>query len=403
VDGPTLTLFLVQISLVLAFPLFVAILLKKLSLSPLVVELLCGVVLGPSVFGVLAPQLYQGVFPTMGRATQAREAVTEIGLLIFVFLAGLEVQTGHLRKQGKAVIWTSALGIVIPFGLGMWAVLLWPGLWRAKSQHSLILLALFIATSLSISALPVIARILVDLNLIKTELGFIIMTTATVNDLIGWGLFAVILSNFGGEGHSGRNLWASLVVVLLVFGLILSLSNKRIQRAVAWLNLPKETLQLKLTFLVVTTAAIIAQVTGTHATLYFVSIGLRANFVASFDIVLVLVVLLLACAGKIGGVYLGGVLGGKTPRESLVVAFGLNARGAVGIVLTTVALEYKLIDQRVFVALIIMALATSVLSAMGIKHVLGKTTAGPAEKPELLPSLRPRGLISGFIPANTGS
>ena len=402
-DGPTLTLFLVQISLVLAFPLFVAILLKKLSLSPLVVELLCGVVLGPSVFGVLAPQLYQGVFPTMGRATQAREAVTEIGLLIFVFLAGLEVQTGHLRKQGKAVIWTSALGIVIPFGLGMWAVLLWPGLWRAKSQHSLILLALFIATSLSISALPVIARILVDLNLIKTELGFIIMTTATVNDLIGWGLFAVILSNFGGEGHSGRNLWASLVVVLLVFGLILSLSNKRIQRAVAWLNLPKETLQLKLTFLVVTTAAIIAQVTGTHATLYFVSIGLRANFVASFDIVLVLVVLLLACAGKIGGVYLGGVLGGKTPRESLVVAFGLNARGAVGIVLTTVALEYKLIDQRVFVALIIMALATSVLSAMGIKHVLGKTTAGPAEKPELLPSLRPRGLISGFIPANTGS
>jgi Kef-type K+ transport system membrane component KefB len=403
VDGPTLTLFLVQISLVLAFPLFVAILLKKLSLSPLVVELLCGVVLGPSVFGVLAPQLYQGVFPTMGRATQAREAVTEIGLLIFVFLAGLEVQTGHLRKQGKAVIWTSALGIVIPFGLGMWAVLLWPGLWRAKSQHSLILLALFIATSLSISALPVIARILVDLNLIKTELGFIIMTTATVNDLIGWGLFAVILSNFGGEGHSGRNRWASLVVVLLVFGLILSLSNKRIQRAVAWLNLPKETLQLKLTFLVVTTAAIIAQVTGTHATLYFVSIGLRANFVASFDIVLVLVVLLLACAGKIGGVYLGGVLGGKTPRESLVVAFGLNARGAVGIVLTTVALEYKLIDQRVFVALIIMALATSVLSAMGIKHVLGKTTAGPAEKPELLPSLRPRGLISGFIPANTGS
>lgn len=418
-DGPTLTLFLVQISLVLAFPLFVANLLKRLSLSPLVVELLCGVVLGPSVFGMLAPQLYHGIFAAMSRATQAREAVTEMGLLIFVFMAGLEVQTGHLRKQGKAVIWTSALGIVIPFGLGMGAVLLWPGLWRAKSQHSLILLALFIATSLSISALPVIARILVDLNLIKTELGFIIMTTATVNDLIGWGLFAVILSNFGGEGRSGRDLWASLVVVVLVFGLILSLSNKRIQGAVVRLNLPKETLQLKLTFLVVTTSAIIAQVTGTHATLgaflagvalaripearnlahasfhrttagifatlYFVSIGLRANFVASFDIVLVLVVLLLACAGKIGGVYLGGVLGGKTPRESLVVAFGLNARGAVGIVLTTVALEYELIDQRVFVALIIMALATSVLSAMGIKQLLGKIAAEPAEERELLP------------------
>jgi len=75
----------------------------------------------------------------------------------------------------------------------------------------------------------------------------------------------LLLSNFGGEGHSGRNWWASLVTVVLVFGLILNLSNKRIQRAVGWLNLPKDTLQLKLTFLVLMTAAILSEVVGTHA------------------------------------------------------------------------------------------------------------------------------------------
>ena len=271
---------------------------------------------------------------------------------MFVFMAGLELRPQRLRSLGLPIFWTSFLGILLPLVLGVGWVLLWPGFWRNTAQSNIPLLALFVGTILSISALPVIARILMDLNLIKTELGLIVMSAAMLDDLAGWGLFAVILSNFGGEGQAGRNLWASLVMVLLVFGLILNLSNKKIQRAVGWLNLPKDTLQLKLTFLVVMTAAIIAQVAGTHATLgaflagvalgripearklaqesfyrttagifatlYFVSIGLKANFVANFDLALVVFVLLVACIGKISGVFLGATLGGKQPREALV-------------------------------------------------------------------------------------
>jgi len=420
-DGPTLTLFLVQIGLVMAIPLCMAKLLEKLALSPLVVELLCGVMLGPSVFGMLAPHLFTQVFPPLGRATQAREAVTELGLLLFVFMAGLELQPKRLRTLGPSIFWTSFLGILVPLVLGAGSVLLWPAFWRNKAQGNVALLALFIGTILSISALPVIARILMDLNLMQTELGTIVMSAAMLDDLAGWGLFAVILSNFGGEGHSGRNWWASLVAVLLVFGLILNLSNRKIQRAVGWLNLPQDTLRLKLTFLVLVAAAIFSQVAGTHATLgaflagvalgripdarklahesfypatagifatmYFVSIGLKANFVANFDLTLVGFVLLVACAGKIGGVFLGATLGGKKPYEALLVALGMNARGAVGIVLTTVALEYGLIDQRIFVALIVMALATSVLSAVGIKHLLGhgQPQPDPEEESKALP------------------
>lgn len=419
-DSPTLTLFLVQISLVLAIPLFMAKCLQKLALSPLVVELLCGVILGPSLFGTLAPNLYARVFPALGRATQAREAVTELGLLLFVFMAGLELRPKRLRTLGLPIIWTSFFGILFPLILGVGSVLLWPGFWRNKAQSTIPLLALFVGTILSISALPVIARILMELNLIKTELGTIVMSAAMLDDMAGWGLFAVILSNFGGEGHSGRNLWVSLIMVVLVFGLLLNLSNQRMQRAVGWLNLPKDTLQLKLIFLVLMTAAIFSQAVGTHATLgaflagvalgripearklahesffqttagifatmYFVSIGLKANFVANFDLGLVAFVLLVACLGKISGVYLGGRLGGKQPRDALVVALAMNARGAVGIVLTTVALESGLIDQRIFVAFIAMALATSVLSAVGIKRVLGQGQGQAKEEPALLPS-----------------
>lgn len=419
-DGPTLTQFLVQLSLVLAIPLCMAKLLQRLSLSPLVVELMCGVLLGPSFFGMVAPELYARVFPALGRATQAREAVTELGLLLFVFMAGLELQPKRLRALGLPIFWTSFFGILFPLILGVGSVMLWPGFWRNAAQSNIPLLALFVGTILSISALPVIARILMDLNLIKTELGAIVMSAAMLDDLAGWGLFAVILSNFGGDGQTGRNLWGSLVTVLLVFGLILNLSNKKIQRAVGWLNLPKDTLQLKLTFLVLLTAAIFSQVAGTHATLgaflagvalgripearklahesfyqttagifatlYFVSIGLKANFVANFDVLLVVFVLLVACIGKISGVYLGATLGGKQPKEALLVALGMNARGAMGIVLTSVALEYGLIDQRIFVAFIAMALATSVLSAVGIKHLLKPVPVEQAaEERELLP------------------
>jgi Kef-type K+ transport system membrane component KefB len=262
---------------------------------------------------------------------------------------------------------------------------LWPEFWRNKAQSNVPLLALFIGTILSISALPVIARILMDLNLMQTELGAIVMSAAMLDDMAGWGLFAVILSNFGAAGHSGRNWWASLVAVLLVFGLILNLSNKKMQRAVGWLNLPQDTLQTEIDVPGVDDrrhlfgggrhARHAGRVSsrrgaGTHP-------GLKANFVANFDLRLVGFVLVVACAGKISGVFLGATLGGKKPREALLVALGMNARGAVGIVLTTVALEYGLIDQRIFVALIFMALATSVLSAVGIKHLLGRGQVQP--------------------------
>ena len=97
------------------------------------------------------------------------------------------------------------------------------------------------------------------------------------------------------------------------------------------------------------------------APLYFVSVGLRVDSAALFDFVLVLLVLLIACMGKIMEAGLGAWIGGMGLREALAVGFGMNARGAMEIILASVALEYRLIDQRVFVALVIMALVTSML------------------------------------------
>ena len=109
------------------------------------------------------------------------------------------------------------------------------------------------------------------------------------------------------------------------------------------------------------------------APLYFVSIGLKANFLVSFDLPLVLLVIAIATIGKVAGVSLGAVISRISLRDSLAIGFGMNARGAIEIILATVALEHQLIDQRIFVALVTMALVTSMASAPLMQLLMRKT------------------------------
>jgi Kef-type K+ transport system membrane component KefB len=401
-----LVLFFLQISGMLAVALFFGQVMRRLHLPVVLGELIGGILLGPTVFGALAPNLYAWLFPTTNAILVGREAVIKLGMLFFLFVAGLEVDLSHLRRRGLSIACTSIAGILLPFGLGFGLVLSLPGLWGPQANSNILIFALFIGTALSISALPVIARILIDIDLIKRELGMVVMASATINDLIGWSLFAVILSNFVPDSLPNRGLWVTLGLVLGLFALILSVGRWAGQRALCWL-------QSHLTWpggfigaaaILALLAAATAEVIGIHAIfgaflvgvalsqnsekrnqahetiyhfvmsffapLYFVSIGLKANFVANFHLPLVLLVLLVACVGKIGGVTFGAWIGKMPPREALAVGFGMNARGAMEMILASVALDYRLIDQRIFVALVVMALVTSILSGPIMQRLL---------------------------------
>jgi Kef-type K+ transport system membrane component KefB len=288
-----------------------------------------------------------------------------------------------------------------------------------------LLFALFMGAALSISALPVIARILMDLKLIRQEIGVVVMTAATVNDLLGWSLFAVILSMIV-PGSSNHSLAVTLSLVLAFIGLTLALGRwlgQPLLRRVR-LFLPWPSGFIGLTTILVLAASAAAEAIGIHAIfgaflvgvglgqnleeenqaheiiyqfavsffapLYFVSIGLRADFAANFDWLLVLIVLLVACTGKIVGAGLGAWLGGMPFREALAVGFGMNARGAMEIILASVALEYNLIDQRVFVALVIMALVTSMLSGPVMQRLLSRRAAEEVEFPKVARELPSR-------------
>lgn len=395
-NGPVQTLL--QIALLLAFAATLGGQAKKLHQPAVLGEILGGIILGPTVFGALAPGAHSELFPAAGEPAEMLHAITYLGLIAFVFIAGLQVDLRSLGRQKKSTLLTSILGILLPFSFGFGMVMLLPAFW-GTAQGDLRVFALFMGTALSISALPVIARILMDLDLMNEELGMIIVGAATCDDVVGWSLFALILSSL----DTGISLSINLGLTLGVFGLtagVIYLANSDRSRQMpfiwGWI--------VDIIAVSMLVASIASEFMGAHgifgaflagvilsqrparrdfilkaaygpvmtilAPIYFASIGLKANFAGDFVLAIALLVFLAACAGKIIGASLGAWLGGIGGRGALTIGFGLNARGAMEIVLASAALDYSLIDKRIFVALVIMALATTIISGAMIQRLM---------------------------------
>ena len=403
-----LILFFLQLSVMLACALLFGHLMRKIHQPVVLGELIGGLVLGPTILGALFPVGYNWLFPATENLLLAQDTVIKLGMLFFMFVAGLEVNLNHLQQRAGSTILTSVLGIVIPFGLGFGAVWLWPELWGGYAEDDQLLFGFFIGAALSISALPVIARTLSDLGLLNHQLGIIVMAAATINDLIGWSLFALILGSLSPAHAQPHSVWLTLPLVAVFVVLTLAIGRWFGRRGIAWvqIHLSWPGNFITIIAIIVLAAAAAAEVIGVHAFLgaflvgvgmqqnvdkphqvykaieqiavnflapiYFVSIGLRANFAVNFDWPLVLVVTSVATIGKVVGAGGGAWLSGMPFKSALAIGFGLNARGAMEIILASVALEYGLIDQRIFVALVVMALITSMLSGPVIRGLLNK-------------------------------
>ncbi len=407
-----LVLIILEFALILAFALIFGSLMQRLHQPAVLGEILGGIILGPTVFGTIAPGLQSELFPVSGEPAQILRTVAYLGLIAFVFIAGLKVDLTCIRRRSRSTIITSISGIVLPFALGFGMVVLMPGIWDIPSGD-LRIFAMFMGTALSISALPVIARILMDLDLMKTDLGAIIITAATIDDLVGWSLFALILSGLSSGTSTGLNLTLILGFLGLT-ALIISLINKNAARQQSRLMGGL----LDVVAMVMLAVSIVSEFIGAHgifgaflagvilserhvrrdqilrrvyypvmgilAPIYFTSIGLKVNFAANFDLAIVLLVFVVACVGKIIGASIGARAGGVSARDSLAIGFGLNARGAMEIVLATVALDHGLIDERIFVALVIMAFATTMIGGLMIQRLIKSKVSSKERRIETL-------------------
>src|ERR1700721_1223459 len=164
---------------------------QKLDQPSVLGEIMAGILLGPTVLGHFRPQLYATIFPSTGNLPIVLETVTTLGVVLFLLTAGLEIDLRSIFRQGRSAILVSFFGVIIPFAFGFGAATLSPQFLGAEPGANLRIFALFVGTALSISALPVIAKILMDLNLLRSERGTVVMSSAMFDDLVGLILFSM--------------------------------------------------------------------------------------------------------------------------------------------------------------------------------------------------------------------
>lgn len=381
---------------------------RKLRQPAVIGELCAGILLGPTILGNVWPDASLALFPREGPLPVSLHALTTVAITLFLLVAGMEVDLSTIWRRRRAALSVGIGGMLVPFALAFPFAWLMPGAMDAGIASSELTFPLFFATAMSISALPVVAKILIDLQLFKTDIGMTIIAAAVLNDIVGWLVFALVLALMGSAGASGPDLWQTIVLTIVFAGLMLTLGRAAVERVLPWLHAHASVPGSVLGF-AATGAALCAAFTewlGVHAIfgafifgialgdsrhlrqstretidqfvsfifapLFFASIGLRVDFLANFDLALVLLVLALATLGKLGGCLVAARWNGFTRRDAWAVSFGLNARGAMEIILGLLAMEAGLIGEKMFVALVVMALVTSMTSGALMQRALGR-------------------------------
>jgi Kef-type K+ transport system membrane component KefB len=413
---------LIQIVLIVLLARLLAVLVRRVGQPAVVGEIAAGLVLGPSVLGRLFPGLFQAIFhPTVLGMDPALfdqllrwifTGISQLGLVFLLFLVGLEFDFSHLRWHGRSALGISVSGVALPFALGLGLAFLMHPLVAADKPF--LGFALFMGTATSITAIPVLARIMLDLNITRSRLGAITISAAAVNDAIGWILLAAVAAVVKAEFDPWRTLLMAAETV--GFGLLMAFVGwpllrlwvrHALRRGEAEFSVNALTIVLAVVFV----CAIVTNLIGIFAVfgafilgavlsterefcravsrrlrdfvtafflpVFFAYTGLRTD-VGSLGTSwqlwgLCLLVIAAAVAGKFGGCGVAARLGGFTTREATCVGLLMNTRGLMELIVINLGKDLGVIPESVFCMLVLMAILTTVMTTPLVLRVMPGT------------------------------
>lgn len=391
---------------------------RRLDQPTVVGEILAGILLGPSLLSGLFPALGEWLIPQNPVQGYLLEMVGMIGGMLLLLLTGLEMDLALIRRYAQAAIGASLGGIIAPFATGFLLGQFLPESLMGNPNQRFVF-AMFLATAMSISAIPVLAKVLMDLNLMRRSIGQTIIAAGMNDDTMGWILlsivaglaagetitigsilaiigrvlgFMVISFTFGrwlvkralvfvGEHVTGRDKFLTLVIILafgwgaltqgleleavlgaFVMGILLGQSS----------GLPQE-VHHKLESMAL----------AVFTPIFFGIAGLKVNVQNLLDprlLLFTLLVILIATGGKVIGTYIGARLVGKSDHwTALCYGIGLNARGAMEIIVATIGLSLGILNQDMFSIIVIMAITTSLMTPPALRWALKRVTLDPEE------------------------
>jgi Kef-type K+ transport system membrane component KefB len=396
---------IIQLIVIIASARICGNLFRRLGQPAVCGEIAAGLVLGPSLFGKLFPSLFHSVFdPSVGPIFSI---LSQLGLVLTMFLIGLEFDFDHLPDNKRTAVSVSIAGIIVPFALGfglgklMHAELGLSGSWVNFS--------LFMATAMSITAIPVLGRIMIELNITRTRVGSLTISAAAMNDAIGWTILAFITAVVRSTFDPMK--LAIMIGSVFAYGLIMAFAVRPlVVRWSAW-TLQKNSGELTLNSMAVILVLVLASagitdkigifalfggfmmgaifydqtdlraaihrklndfVTTFFLPIFFTYTGLRTDMGSMGGGMLWMfcgLILLAATIGKFGGCTIAARLNGVAPREASIIGVMMNARGLTELIVINVGYELGILPKTVFFMLVVMAVSTTYMTTPVLRRL----------------------------------
>ncbi|MBX3060490.1 MAG: cation:proton antiporter [Anaerolineae bacterium] len=426
---------LVQITILLFTARALGEIAQRLGQPSVVGEILAGIILGPSLLSSLFPAFGAWIVPQTAVQGYLLEVISLLGAMFLLLITGLETDLTLIKRHARTAVGVSFGGIVVTFCTGFLLGQYLPDFLLANPTQRLVF-SLFVATAMSISAIPVIAKVLMDLNLMRRDIGQTIIAAGMSDDTIGWMLLSVVAGLATGEAISAGSVLQTVGSVLAFMVLSFTVGRWIVKKSLDYVQDEVISRDKLLTLVMVFTFAwgaltqafnleavlgafvigilfgqmprlpetvhhkLESMALGIFSPIFFAVAGLKVNIQNLFDPQLILITLLViavATGGKVVGTYLGARLIGRRDHwTSLSFGAGLNARGAMEIIIATIGLNLGILSQDMFSIIVIMAMTTSLMAPPALRWVLKRVKPEEQE----LRRLRQEEMAVGSLVAN---
>ncbi|WP_245421985.1 cation:proton antiporter [Alsobacter soli] len=416
-SGPSEALFISQVLVLIVVGRLLGEAMQRVGQPAVMGQLIGGILLGPSVFGALAPDWQHALFPPVKEQKAMIDAVSQLGIMLLLLLTGMETDLGLVRKVKRAAFSVSVAGVAVPFACGFALGETLPDAMLPRPELRLIT-SLFLGTALSISSVKIVAMVVREMNFLRRNIGQVIVASAIIDDTIGW---IIIALTFGIALHGQFELVSlakSLAGTFVFLAVSLTIGRRLVFLAIRWANdtFVSDMPVISVILVITGVMALITNAIGVHTVLGAFVAGvlvgqspiltrhieeeLRGLIVALFMPVffglaglsadltilkspsiamLTAGLVLIASIGKFGGAFVGGWFGGLSRGESVALGCGMNARGSTEVIVASIGLSMGALSNDLFTMIVAMAVLTTMAMPPMLRWALRRLPLTPEE------------------------
>src|SRR5665647_3259957 len=431
--GPSEVVFIAEILALMVVGRLLGEAMLRLGQPAVMGQLIAGLMLGPSLFGLLLPDLQHMLFPKNPDQKAMIDAISQFGILLLLLLTGMETDLKLVRQTGRAAVFASLMGILVPFACGVALGEFMPESLLPDPSKRLIT-ALFLGTALSIASVKIVAMVVREMNFTRRVVGQVILASAIIDDSVGWIIVSIIFSLALNGAVDAWSVAQSVIGTVLFLAVSLTVGRRVVFFIIRWVNdtFVSEFAVITAILVIMGGMSLITYGIGVHTVLgafvagiligespiltkhideqlrglitaffapvFFGIAGLSADLTILTDPTILLLtagLILIASIGKFAGAFLGAALGGLTRREGFALACGMNARGSTEVIIATVGLSMGALNQNLFTMIVALSLLTTMAMPPTLRWALARIPMRKEEKQRLE---REAMEAKGFVP-----